>query len=155
MQTNVRRVLQREALNVLAKDMDLMKAFVVVIGSDNKELKRMVNRKYEVLLMAHGNPDHGENPNEFVAPLMKVKCGTIEGCKEVVRHYIDTFELGGANFTGGQVFWNDKEVGFVAYNGRFFENKKIIYNEDGTLLDVSKKLAEARERQYGEIFSWC
>lgn len=153
MQTNVRRVLQREALNVLVKDMDLMEAFNEVVNVSNKELKRMINRKYEVLLMAHGNPDHGEDPNKMVAPLLKMQRGTIEGCQEVVSSYIEAFNLGGSNFTGGQVFWNGNEVGFVAFNGRYFENKRTIYNEDGTLLNAGEMLKQAKELQQCDAFS--
>ena len=88
---NENRELKKEALNQLCKDTEPMPAFEQVMASSVEELEAIVNRKYEVLLMAHGNPDHGESPDE-TAPRFKCLCGTIEGCGEMVRRYIDTFD---------------------------------------------------------------
>lgn len=114
-----------------------------------------MNKKYTLLLMAHGNPDHGEDPTKMVAPFLKVECETIEGCQEMTRSYIEVYDLGSGNFTGGHVFWDGEETGFIAYNGRYIESKKTIYDEDGSLVDALELLKKAREWQYGEEFPWC
>ena len=151
---NENRELKKEALNQLCKDTELLPAFDQVMASSIEELEEIANRKYIVLLMAHGNPDHGESPDE-IAPRFKAECGTIEGCGEMVRQYIDTYDLGGGNFTGGHIYWNGKYQGFIAYNGRYLEKERTLYEEDGKVMDIEKKLNKARELHYGETMPWC
>ena len=151
---NENRELKKEALNMLCNDTELMTAFDQVMASSVEELEEIANRKYEMLLMAHGNPDHDESPDEM-APRFKALCGTIEGCREMARQYIDTFDLDGANFTGGHVYWNGKYQGFIAYNGRYLEKERTLYEEDGNVMDIVGKLNGARELHYGEEMPWC
>ena len=151
---NENRELKKEALNQLCKDTELLPAFDQVMASSIEELEEIANRKYIVLLMAHGNPDHGESPDE-IAPRFKAVCGTVEGCGEMVRQYIDTYDLGGGNFTGGHIYWNGKYQGFIAYNGRYLEKERTLYEEDGKVMDIEKKLNKARELHYGETMPWC
>ena len=61
------------------------------------------DKKYKVALTAHGNIDHGANPYEMVAPPQIVFADTIEELQQAVRDYIEEYDLGGGNWTGGQV----------------------------------------------------
>lgn len=76
--------------------------------------------KYSVILSAHGNPDHYESPLEQVAPNCIAHCESIEECQAKVREYIDKYDLGGGNWTGGDVYQNGEVVGCISYNSRFW-----------------------------------
>lgn len=81
--------------------------------------------KYKVFLSAHGNIDHGENPYK---PLEGVERGyreadTIEELQSIVREYIEKNDIGGGQWTGGKVMEGDKEIGYISYNGRFWNER--------------------------------
>lgn len=80
-------------------------------------------KKYKVVLTAHGNIDHGANPYAMVAPPLNVFADTIEELQQAVRDYIEEYDLGGGNWTGGQVSETatGKKVGYISYNGRYWE----------------------------------
>lgn len=80
---------------------------------------------YQVILSAYGNIDHNENPYSNVVngnsiPIIKTVVDTIEDCQNLVRTYIDEFDLGAGNWTGGAVYDENGYVGKVSYNGRFW-----------------------------------
>ena len=76
--------------------------------------------KYSVILSAHGNPDHYESPFEKVAPTEVAHCKSIEECQAKVREYIDKHDLGGGNFTGGDVYQYGEVIGRISYNSRYW-----------------------------------
>lgn len=76
---------------------------------------------YSVTLSAHGNIDHDENPNLEVAEGRIAEATTIEECQQIVRGYIEENDLGGGNWTGGKVFKDGEQVGYISYNGRYWE----------------------------------
>ena len=76
---------------------------------------------YTVVLSAHGNPDRRQNPYECVAPFEVETCDTIKECQLRVREYIETWDIGGGNWTGGDVYLEGKYIGNISYNGRFWE----------------------------------
>lgn len=80
---------------------------------------------YKVLLSACGNIDHNENPNDSIVnkrnvPSKEVQAATLDGCKTAVLEYIDYYDLGAGNWTGGQTYKNDEYIGRFSYNGRFW-----------------------------------
>lgn len=82
--------------------------------------------RYTVVLSAHGNIDHGANPYE---PLFGVECGmkeadTIEELQRIVREYISEYNLGSGEWTGGAVMEGNKKIGYISYNGRFWDKEK-------------------------------
>ena len=84
--------------------------------------KEVCNMRYEVILSAHGNIDHGQDP---FTPLYGVYQGkgeadSIEGLQKIVRDYIDENGLGSMNWTGGEVFVDNRQIGYISYNGRFW-----------------------------------
>lgn len=80
-------------------------------------------KKYKVALTAHGNIDHGANPYAMVAPPLNVFADTIEELQQAVRDYIEEYDLGGGNWTGGQVTETatGKKVGYISYNCRYWD----------------------------------
>ena len=76
--------------------------------------------RYSVILSAHGNPDHYESPFKEVADGAVVHCESIEECQAAVRKYIADNDLGGGNWTGGDVYQHGEIVGSISYNGRYW-----------------------------------
>lgn len=66
-----------------------------------------------------GNPDWDQNPN---APISPEKFYAVNNLKEAAakcKQYIADYDLGGGNWTGGQVYCKDgKIVAEISYNGR-------------------------------------
>lgn len=81
---------------------------------------------YCVKLSNRGNPDYGQSPNK---PLPGVACGwarveTLQQASRICRMYIDCFDLGGGNWTGGELTTDSGVVlGKVSYNGRIWNVK--------------------------------
>ena len=87
---------------------------------------------YKVTLSACGNIDIGEDPYDNIVKGVRVKsktvhCGSIEECQQVVRDYIEENWLGGSNWTGGNVFYRDKQVGYISYNGKYWQKGSKYY----------------------------
>lgn len=81
---------------------------------------------YLVMLSACGNIDHKEDPNKnivngIVVESENIPADSIEECQRTVREYIEKNRLGAGNWTGGQVFNNGEKIGYISYNGRFWE----------------------------------
>lgn len=83
-----------------------------------------VEKQYSVELSSCGNIDHDENPYEQfegAAPSI-YKANTIEKLQEAVTEYIEKHNLGGGNYNGGKVRdAKGKELGYISYNGRYWE----------------------------------
>jgi hypothetical protein len=93
---------------------------------------------YKVLLSACGNIDHYENPFDNIVNGIRVnsnivECNNIEECQKIVREYIEDNLLGGGNWTGGAVFYNNKQIGYISYNGRYWEKGSKYYCEYNVL----------------------
>lgn len=87
---------------------------------------------YYVTLSACGNIDHGENPYINVVNGARIKanrvaCESIEECQKAVCKYIDDNLLGGGNWTGGRVFKDGEQVGYISYNGRYWDKESEYY----------------------------
>ena len=78
--------------------------------------------RYAVTLKSCGNPDRRQNPYEDMSPARAHWANSIEECQEAVRAYIEEWNLGGGNWTGGNVYNDNGEyVGHISYNGRFWD----------------------------------
>lgn len=77
--------------------------------------------KYAVTLKSCGNIDIGQNPFETISPTHIYTADSIEECQQVVRNYIERWNLGGSNWTGGDVYDGlGNLIGNISYNGRFW-----------------------------------
>ena len=81
---------------------------------------------YTVMLSSSGNPDFNQNPYEPVYGASKqiLKAASIEECQQIVRNYIDFYNLGSGNWDGGDVFKDGKLIGYISYNGRYWNYEK-------------------------------
>lgn len=77
---------------------------------------------YKIYLATIGNPDHGQNPNEPVAPSYFAEGLNIDEIVKEARAYIDKYDLGAGNWAGGTIIRETEEgnvkVGWMSYNGR-------------------------------------
>lgn len=98
-----------------------------------RTLERALNRKsgnYRVLLSNVGNTDHGQDPH---TEIFDTTCGwawvdTIKDAVALCRFYIEFYDLGNGNWSGGeiQILAHDlasgaqsfEKVSQVCYNGR-------------------------------------
>jgi hypothetical protein len=77
-----------------------------------------------VILESKGNPDFGENPNKDMSPRQLVHVDTMEDASLLCQDYIAKHNLGGGNWTGGQVVDADRNVvGYISYNGRIWDKE--------------------------------
>ena len=76
---------------------------------------------YIVQLSAHGNIDHRENPYLKIVAEKFPSANSIEECQQIVCEFIEENNLGAGNWTGGKVFKNGEQVGYISYNGRYWE----------------------------------
>lgn len=81
---------------------------------------------YTVKLSACGNIDYGQNPYELLygVPKRVIKATSIEECQQIVRNYIDFYNIGSGNWDGGDVFKDGKFIGYISYNGRYWNYEK-------------------------------
>ena len=87
---------------------------------------------YKVTLSACGNIDFNENPydniiNGFKVPSQIIETHSIEECQNIVLNYIEEYCLGSGNWTGGQVYKENEQIGYISYNGRYWEKGSKYY----------------------------
>lgn len=73
-----------------------------------------------VELSSAGNPDRGQDPTRPVygAENMQMEVSSTEEASRRVLEYIDRYNLGAGNFTGGLVCLDGKPTARISYNGR-------------------------------------
>lgn len=77
----------------------------------------------ELILSNRGNPDHGQNPDWPVYGTSSDYTVTVKDLAEAKKRcaeYINYHNLGGSNWTGGQVLEGKKMVAYISYNGRIW-----------------------------------
>lgn len=81
-----------------------------------------------VKLSSVGNPDFRQDPNASQSPAKTVRVLTLKGAGRVCQSYIADWNLGGGNWTGGQVYKGKKQIARISYNGRIWDlnDKEII-----------------------------
>lgn len=102
---------------------------------------------YRMVLQALGNPDHGENPYQYIAEPKEITGRTIDELVKQANDWIDENDIGSGNWSMTEVWLTDGNgyggshaefVGFMSYNGRIWAddpNKVYTYfitttNED-------------------------
>jgi len=101
--------------------MSLARPDVVAVPEGSPEFTRRQN--LIVWLSCVGNPDHRQDPWR---PLPGVPSGigvavsSLSEAREEVRRYIAEYDLGGGNWTGGQIYraGESEPIARVSYNGR-------------------------------------
>lgn len=83
---------------------------------------------YRTILLAYGNPDYRQDPNELFCNSLTVFGDSIEDLSQEERKWIRSNRIGSGNFTRAYV-WNNRKgheseiVGILCYNGKFMANK--------------------------------
>ena len=77
--------------------------------------------RYTAIFRGYGNPDRGENPYKAVSKPYKVTADTIQELQNASQEYIEKYNLGSSNFYDPFVMESSKIVGFISYNGRFWD----------------------------------
>lgn len=77
---------------------------------------------YVVVLESRGNIDFGQDHRRSLPGVRRrqVRVASLKAASQACRLYIAHHELGGGNWTGGQVFTHDRQrtVAQISYNGR-------------------------------------
>ena len=83
-----------------------------------------------VKLSSCGNPDFRQNPNDCLSPPVHIQVATLEGASLICMKYIASWNLGGGNWSGGQVYFGNAQIASVGYNGRIWDldDKEIVVN---------------------------
>jgi len=85
--------------------------------------------RFTVKLSSVGNPDYGQDPFRSMpgVPYCWAHVDSVEEAAKLVRHYIEFFDLGGGNWSGGEIVRqaDGLVVGNVSYNGRFWATQQI------------------------------
>lgn len=94
---------------------------------EDKMAKGGETESYEVVLSAVPNVDYEEDRYEGSIEIKpkKKKVKSIEEAQSEVRKFIVDNELGGGNFNGGDVYKNGEKIGYVSYNGRFWDKTNM------------------------------
>ena len=83
---------------------------------------------YRTILLAYGNPDYNQDPNEPFCDSLTVFSDSIEELSYEERKWIRINRIGSGNFTRANV-WNNRKgheseiVGILCYNGKFLAEK--------------------------------
>ncbi len=75
---------------------------------------------FKVTLSSVGNPDRGQSPGRSLPGVKKITLvvRTMKEASEACQKYIAANDLGGGNWSGGDIICDDKIVARVSYNGR-------------------------------------
>lgn len=104
-----------------------------------------------VVLSTEGNPDKKQKTNESLpgVPDKLSQVFTYRDASKTVLNYIEEYDIGGGNFTGGQIISPEgKIVAYVSYNGRVWKGshdniadyKNTVKNLDDNIIeDLAKK----------------
>lgn len=76
-----------------------------------------------VILTAHGNVDHGQDPNKQIAVKDIELIFTFAGASKACKDYIKENNLGAGNWSGGRIYDHagGKQIAYVSYNGRVWD----------------------------------
>jgi hypothetical protein len=78
-------------------------------------------KPYRVLLQSCGNPDCGQDPDAPMSPEEWRAVADFEEASRACRAYVEHWNLGGGNWTGGLVIdRSGRAVARISYNGRIW-----------------------------------
>ena len=85
--------------------------------------------KYRMVLQALGNPDHGENPYQYIAEPREITGRSIDELVKRANDWIDENDIGSGNWSMTEVWLtdgngygdgHDEFIGYMSYNGRIW-----------------------------------
>lgn len=91
-------------------------------GAEISKEDSEVQGNFRLALSSVGNPDHGQDPGAelygVTSKIVSVK--TLKEASVACSDYISENELGGGNWSGGNVFLDGTLVARISYNGRIW-----------------------------------
>jgi len=79
-------------------------------------------------LSSRGNPDFRENPNDALSPTISIEVAGWQAASAAWEAYIAQYNLGGGNWTGGQIYEHARQIARVSYNGRVWDlDERCLY----------------------------
>lgn len=95
------------------------------------EERSEVYRPFTVHLASVGNPDFCQDPTRPLSPTIEKEAVDFAEAVAFCRAYIGEFNLGGGNWTGGQVYRGGHQVARISYNGRVWDmdDSEIVITE--------------------------
>jgi len=115
------------------KDIYGIAANPMFLASNDKTFKNL-----SVEISAEPNPDYDKNTHNGSINIKpkKVKINSLQEASTIVRKFINDNDLGGGNFTGGNIYSDNKIVGRVSYNGRIWDvNNNEMFAKGGWTKD--------------------
>ena len=104
---------------------------------------------YEVELSAVPNPDYADEDNRGSISIKKSrkKVSDVEEARRVVREFIEENDLGSGNWPNGGVYKNGKKIGYISYNGKFWQGESMAKG-GSTLRTVKLTLSDKDSYDY-------
>ena len=106
----------------------------IIMQKDACDISEVGDFKFLVKLSGHGNIDYGQNPYEEVCAGMVAYCHDLNECSRACREFINENDLGGGQWTGGDIYRADDQVvvARVSYNGRVWalDGSEIRLNDE-------------------------
>jgi len=87
----------------------------------NKGGKMKERKPFTVKMSSVGNPDFNQNPRKPMSPPAEKRAYDLTDASLLCMDYINYWDLGGGNWTGGKVFKDGKQIARVSYNGRVWD----------------------------------
>jgi len=131
--------IERMPLEVIQKLNEMLEDILIKAHS-----KTEINENLEVELEAMPNPDFSRSSHEGSIKIKshRVKVKSLQEAIAVVRNFISDNDLGGGNFTGGDLFSHGKKIGMVSYNGRVWDlnDNPLKFKRGGALVGNQYKI---------------
>ena len=89
---------------------------------------------FKVVLKSCGNPDFGQTAAQ--SPKKTIKVSSIKEASNACRDYISKYELGGGNWSGGQVYKDDKPFARISYNGRVWKANDASFSYSPNTIEI-------------------
>lgn len=104
--------------------------------------------KYRMVLQALGNPDHGENPYQYITEPKEITGRSIDDLVKQANNWIDENDIGSGNWSMAEVWrtdgngygdGHDELIGYMSYNGRIWaENPNEVNMPEEDEFDMVK-----------------
>ena len=79
---------------------------------------------YIVVLEALGNPDHGENPYQYITKPTQITSKTIDEIVDKAMKWQMENDIGAGNWRTPEVWRGNEIVGYMSYNGRIWAERR-------------------------------
>ena len=83
----------------------------------------------QLTMSSRGNPDFQQDPDRALSPDVMLTVATFQEASAACEAYIGQYNLGGGNWTGGQICKQGQQLVRVSYNGRVWDmDERCVYD---------------------------